>query len=220
MGDTEVQSSPLQLPRQLEERQVELSRIGRDPSLGPSPSPSMEQTKLQEGITLKTHKLSEDAAIIPQSSSNSTEQSEFKLSFKMVIHTDAADGRLDMRIGTNDTGSDVDLISQDVVTSLGMTAETYDGPSYLPLGPAIHPIGKIQLNWHIAGREKTYTTTFAVLNKDQSRNFDVILGKHTIREIGFYRNDSNVWFVEKPGVIQLIPGFEDPHDHNLSASLL
>lgn len=126
---------------------------------------------------------------------------EFKTTFRMVIHV--ADNLTRQRVGKLDTASKVDVISNQVVTSLGMAMEPYNGPSIAPLGPPIHPVGQIELDWHVANRWKTYTTKFAVLDDSLTKDFDALLGVDTIKEIGFYKVDNSVWLAD---VEVLAPG--------------
>lgn len=119
---------------------------------------------------------------------------DFKTTFRMVIHR--ADNQVAQRVFKLDTASMVNVISEQVVTSLGLAMKPYDvdGPSIAPLGPPIRPVGEIEIDWHIACREKTYTTKFAVLDNSLTKDFDVLLGVDTIKEIGFYKVNNAVWF--------------------------
>ena len=119
---------------------------------------------------------------------------QFKTTFKMVLHT--PDGRSGTRIGKLDTGSSVDLISQKVMETLCIKMEPYRGPDLTPIGPNIKPLGSIKLDWHVAKRKKTYTTTFVVLNASLTEGFDILLSEDTIKEVGFYKVDDSVFFLQ------------------------
>ncbi len=119
---------------------------------------------------------------------------EFKTTFRMAIHL--ADNLVAQRVGKLDTASKVDVISKQVVTSLGLAMEPYNGPIIAPLGPPIHPVGEIKIDWHVAGRVKTYTTKFAVLDESLTKDFDALLSVDTIKEVGFYKVDNTVWLAD------------------------
>ncbi|KAL9120489.1 MAG: hypothetical protein Q9187_002953 [Circinaria calcarea] len=131
----------------------------------------------------------------PRDAARLAQPTEFKSTFKMLIHL--PDGQFGTRIGKLDTGLRVDIISQQVMDTLGIKMEPYEGPELTPIGPNIKPLGSIKLDWHIAQRQKTYTTTFAVLDTSSSKAFDILLSENTIKEIGFYINDDSVWFLKR-----------------------
>lgn len=109
----------------------------------------------------------------------------------MVI--DNGDGCYSRRVAKLDTASKMDVISEDVVISLRLPQKDYSGPWVLPIGPSICPIGQVEFDWHVSGRHKTYTNTFAVLDRKSSKDFDLLLGEETIRKIGFYDVDKRVF---------------------------
>lgn len=123
--------------------------------------------------------------------------SEFKTMFNMVIHLPG--DQCKTRVAKLDTGSSVDVLSQSVVDALGMELESYYGPPIAPLGTALHrPIGQLRLEWHVMGKKKTYITNFLVLDRDSTRGFDALLSETTIRDVGFYTVNHDVWHIIKP----------------------
>lgn len=99
------------------------------------------------------------------------------------------------RICKLDTGASVDLMSETVFSSLGMSMDDWDGPPLRPLGDgdSIIPLGKVRVDWHVSQRDKTYTSDFAILEHSLSKQFDVILGEKTIQKVDFYQRNKNVW---------------------------
>ena len=116
--------------------------------------------------------------------------SGWETKFKMVIHVH---GTSKTRIAQLDTGADVDVMSKPVADALGMNLETYSGEDVLPLGGRMTPLGQLTLDWHVMGKELTYTTTFLVLN---TKEFDVLLSHKTIGEIGFWTRNHKVWYLK------------------------
>ena len=66
----------------------------------------------------------------------------FKSSFEMIIHQ--PNGKITMRRCKLDTGSVVDVISEEVVSACGMEMQVYNGPMIEPIGKAIKPIGQVK----------------------------------------------------------------------------
>ena len=127
------------------------------------------------------------------------DEEELKVDFDMVIHKRG--GQTISRIGTLDSGAMVDLISQEVVTSLGKEMRPYHGDPVSPLGPSnIYPVGEIELEWHILTFRKTYTTNFLVLQDDYCEDFDILLGRRTIGKVKFWKTNNSVWFLDKGDV--------------------
>lgn len=120
---------------------------------------------------------------------------KFKTLFKMVIH--ASPNNISTRISKLDTGSDVNVISQDVVEELGMTMNPYSGPPVSPIGKSIMPIGTVSLEWHVMKFKKTYKTDFLVFQADLTQGFDVLLGESEIKKIAFYKVNGDVWHLGK-----------------------
>ena len=111
-------------------------------------------------------------------------------SFKIVIHL--PDGQsTKTRNAILDTRSSVDFIGESLADSLKMTVDPYKGENLV--GGTITPLGQLNLDWHVMGKTKTYTTRFLVLNSDRTKDFDVLLGSDTISSIGFYSSSPNVW---------------------------
>ena len=120
-----------------------------------------------------------------------------KTTVRMVIHT--ADEEVRQRVAKLDTASQKNIVSQRVVKRCRLRVEGYDGPSLRPLGRAdtsLHPIGQTTFEWHVCKRQRTYTTTFAVLEDELCPDFDIILGEREIEERGFYKNNDEVFLLE------------------------
>ncbi|KAL8861941.1 MAG: hypothetical protein Q9178_001811 [Gyalolechia marmorata] len=117
---------------------------------------------------------------------------KWKRSFHMVIHLPNDDNA--QRVTCLDTGADIDVISINVVNTLGLAKEPYDGPALKPICGSYTPQWQVTFDWHVAERTKTYTSTFAVLDEDHSGDFDVLLGKTTVGKYDFYVVNSKVWF--------------------------
>ncbi|KAI4233137.1 MAG: hypothetical protein LQ349_004587 [Xanthoria aureola] len=129
---------------------------------------------------------------------NGTEQvanrPELKVSFHMVIHL--AKGEDAIRVVRLDTGSSVDVISLDVVNSLGLVKEPYRGHPLKLIGTTYTPPGQVKFDWHVAAHHKTYTSTFAILDEKHSADFDILLGEKTMGVVGFYKRDHTVFFIK------------------------
>ncbi|KAL8782252.1 MAG: hypothetical protein Q9213_005555 [Squamulea squamosa] len=142
-------------------------------------------------IQVLTSSESENCLVGQRSSLRDTSPSRwFERVFYMVIHHS---GQNSQRVTCLDTSADVDIISHQVVEDLGLQPEKYTGGMVRPLGGAYYPEGQITLSWHVAGFYKTYTTTFAVFNEQYSKDFDVLLGRVTIKKIGFYKKSTDIW---------------------------
>ena len=224
--DSTIPESPSVLHGQLEGHPIVRPGTQKACALNLPEPVSTEQTKVERGrrsCSPTIHTLRADgsekllgAVTGPiQNGTDSAQRSEFKTTFKMVIHRGRADGQVSLRIAKLDTAADFDVLSEEVVTSLGMPMDKYTGPSLSPLGPPINPIGEIQLDWHIANREKTYTTRFAVLNNNHSRGFDALFGRETIERVRFYSVNDKVWFFENADVIHVTRGCQGSNDHNV-----
>ena len=118
----------------------------------------------------------------------------FKTSFYIDIHSPGC--KTTRCIAQLDTGSDVNVISQDTVEDINMSMEPYGGERVYPLGAEpIQPIGQLKLRWNVKDYKKTYTTTYVVLDKNSSRQFDILIGTRTIGEVGFYEVNNLVWYL-------------------------
>ncbi|KAL8911250.1 MAG: hypothetical protein Q9171_003548 [Xanthocarpia ochracea] len=137
----------------------------------------------------------------------SSTPAKWKHKFTMVIHLPNEDNA--QRVTCLDTGADVDVISINVVNSLGLAKERYKGPALKPIGGTYTPHWQVTFDWHVAYRTKTYTSTFAVLDEDHSGDFDVLLGKETVGKHEFYLVNSNVWFSTTNGDVRSSVVIED-----------
>ncbi|KAL8829367.1 MAG: hypothetical protein Q9191_002054 [Dirinaria sp. TL-2023a] len=101
----------------------------------------------------------------------------------------------DQYVAKLDTASEVNVISEDVVDHLQVELKSYKGARICPLGEkSIQPKGEVTLRWHVKDKTKTYTDTFAVLDKSLSTEFDVLLCDKTIDDVGFFIKNHDVWF--------------------------
>ena len=120
-----------------------------------------------------------------------------KTTVRMVIHT--ADEEVRQRVAKLDTASQKNIVSQRVVRRCRLRVDQYNGPSLRPLGRAdgeLHPVGQTTFEWHVCKRQRTYTTTFAVLGDELCPDFDIILGEKEIEQRGFYKNNDEVFLLE------------------------
>lgn len=126
------------------------------------------------------------------SPSEPRKRGNWKSSFKMVIHL--AKGADAFRLTCLDTGANVNVISIDVVNSLALAKERYQGPRLKPINGIYLPQWQVTFDWHVAKFPKTYTSTFAVLDEEHSADFDILLGEKTIGIVGFYDVNPKIWF--------------------------
>ena len=117
-----------------------------------------------------------------------------KNQFKMVIH---GEGRTNIRIARLDTGSEVNVLSEQVVIDLGLPRQKYRGASIQSLGVNVDPVGVVTFEWHVLKRSKTYSTEFCVVDKDRSLKFDALISHKTIEDVGFYRVNTDVWRLDR-----------------------
>ena len=108
----------------------------------------------------------------------------------MIIHPQNA-----QRVTCLDTGADLNVISHRVVEDLKLQTEEYEGAAVKPVGGSYQPERQITLSWNVLNFPKTYTTTFAVFDERHSTDFDILLGRFTIKKIGFFKKDTSVWFL-------------------------
>ncbi|KAL9616068.1 MAG: hypothetical protein Q9204_008617, partial [Flavoplaca sp. TL-2023a] len=175
---------------------------GRDVMDGSgSTSPYQGQEKSSAGETRATPSTpiktlgsdtSENLADGGASSSEDCRRRKWKRTFHMVVHLSNEDHSI--RVTCLNTGADINVISIDVVNSLHLAKEPYQGPPLKPIGGTYLPEWQVRFDWHVAHRTKTYTSNFAVLDKDHSGDFDILLGKETVEDVGFYKINSRVWF--------------------------
>lgn len=83
-----------------------------------------------------------------------------------------------------DTGSDLNLVSQRTLRNLKLQFTVRKGPTLTGLGNVpIVPVGFIMLTWHVNRHEGfTYHDQFWVISDDVQPLFDVLLGKHWIKD--------------------------------------
>ncbi|KAL8729539.1 MAG: hypothetical protein Q9181_004962 [Wetmoreana brouardii] len=115
----------------------------------------------------------------------------------MVIHK--PDGTRMNQVAKLDTGASRNCISRRLASSIGATVEAYHGPSLEPAGngPLILPIGELMLDWHVFGKERNYTSTFAIWEDHDCRNkFDIIIGEEEIVERRIYTKNNDVLFIQ------------------------
>ena len=134
-----------------------------------------------------SEKLANGAASSPEGH----KRHKWKRTFHMVIHL--VNDNNATRVTCLDTGADIDVISMDVVDSLHLARKRYQGPALKPIGDTYLPEWQVTFDWHVANRTKTYTSTFAVLDKNHSKDFDILLGKDSVEEIKFYEVNPKVW---------------------------
>ncbi|KAL8950147.1 MAG: hypothetical protein Q9222_003801 [Ikaeria aurantiellina] len=157
-----------------------------------------EQDKQGSAIIAGVH--AGEAERDPSSSSDSMlypDGCDFKTTFRMVIHR--LNKEPGQRIACLDTCADVDAISHRVVQDLGLRKVPYQGPSVKPLGGSFQPQWQVTLDWNVAGFPRTYPTTFIVFEEDYSEEFDVLLGKDTIKAVRFYKRNNSVWMTTREG---------------------
>ena len=109
----------------------------------------------------------------------------------MVLHL--AENKFAQRLAVLDTAADVDVTTMQTVESLGLDKERYEGG---PIGAGIFaskPQWQTTLDWHGLGFNKSYTSTFVILEEAHSGDFDILIGKPTIGRVGFYQVNADVW---------------------------
>lgn len=120
--------------------------------------------------------------------------------FYIVFHKQPSGA--DQYVAKLDTGSDVNVLSEDVVDHLQIELEPYKGTRIRPIGEdPIQPKGEVTLRWHVKGKIKTYRDTFAVLDKSLSTDFDVLLCEQTIDDVGFFIKNHDVWFLKECALV-------------------
>lgn len=115
----------------------------------------------------------------------------YRTTFYMVVL--CPDDKIVVKNCILDNGSACDIIAEKSVKHLGKPMEQHVGGILETFGGSITPIGQLTLDWHVRNRTKTYTTTFSVVSEEHSGHFDVLLGKVSIGEIGFYKVDNTIW---------------------------
>ncbi|KAI4117908.1 MAG: hypothetical protein LQ338_007479 [Usnochroma carphineum] len=110
----------------------------------------------------------------------------------MAIHRD--NDQSTQRLACFDTDATLDMVSLDVVKELGLKKEPYPGGQLRLLGESFLPEWRVCFDWHVSGRNKTYTSTFLVMNEQLSRGFDVSVSWRTIELIKFYHVKDKTFF--------------------------
>ncbi|KAL8799912.1 MAG: hypothetical protein Q9182_005531 [Xanthomendoza sp. 2 TL-2023] len=149
---------------------------------------------------IKPHANVAEPTAFPATQSSSSEhdvnyvapERRWKTKFLMVIHLE--NGNTKMRVTGLDTGADTNIISIDVVDSLGLRKERYQGPQIRSMGGTYTPQWEVTFDWHVAQRQKTYTSKFAVFDEERSDDFDLLLGRMAIEACKFYVVNDKVWF--------------------------
>ncbi|KAI4260707.1 MAG: hypothetical protein L6R42_003927 [Xanthoria sp. 1 TBL-2021] len=125
----------------------------------------------------------------PESSSKAI--LDTSLSFRMIVHLPR--DTIATRMTILDTAAEADIINIKVVESLNLSKEKYEGP---PLAMAMFfykPEWQTTFDWHVAEFHKVYTTTFVVLDEKHCGDFDIMIGRDTIKRVGFYKRSHMVW---------------------------
>ncbi|KAL9024266.1 MAG: hypothetical protein Q9196_006639 [Gyalolechia fulgens] len=113
--------------------------------------------------------------------------------FLMAIHR--PEGQTIIRVAKLDTGAKVNLISRELVTSIGLHVEAYTGQDIQPIGPPVSPKGQVTLDWHVSGKRPSHKTTFLIL--EDSQFFDILLSEQEIQKHGFFVRNSEVYYLNK-----------------------
>lgn len=102
------------------------------------------------------------------------------------------------RMAKLDTASSVNVMRHGVFSALDMEMDDYDGPPLKPLGNSkIKPLGQVNVDWHVSQRTRTYTSQFVVLDDSVAEGFDILLCDETIKNVGFYKRNDEVWILVK-----------------------
>lgn len=134
-------------------------------------------------------------------------RSEPQKKIPMAVHLPT--GALITCIAHVDTAMDADVISSSLVEYLGLSKEKCKGdPVWNSPGlsredyvghPALMDIYTVQppwqttFDWHFLKFDKTFTTTFVVLDQDTSEGPDLVLGMQSIEALKFYHENNKVW---------------------------
>ncbi|KAL8896942.1 MAG: hypothetical protein Q9192_002819 [Flavoplaca navasiana] len=111
--------------------------------------------------------------------------------FNMQLHL--AGNNSAQRVAFLDTAGDLDVISMLTVKSLGLCKERYEGEPIRAGIFASKPQWQTTFDWHVAGFNKTYTSTFVVLEEAHSGDFGIVIGRPTIETISFYKKNAKIW---------------------------
>lgn len=118
----------------------------------------------------------------------------FKSVYRIVVH--GPNGRRWIQAAKLDSGSPQDLISRDLISSIGFQVKAYEGLPLQGLGPPFRPTDQVTIEWHVSkSKSQTkYKTTFAVLD-DCPDDWDILLSEPTIRKAEFYIEDPKLWWI-------------------------
>ncbi|KAL8717932.1 MAG: hypothetical protein Q9225_004880 [Loekoesia sp. 1 TL-2023] len=118
----------------------------------------------------------------------------FKSVYRIAIH--GPNGGKRIQPAELDSGSSHDLISRDLVSSIGYQVEAYKGDTPRGFGPPFRPTDQVTIEWHISkSKSRTkHKTTFAVVD-DCPGNWDILLSKSTIRNAEFFIEDPKLWWI-------------------------
>jgi hypothetical protein len=95
-----------------------------------------------------------------------------------------------------DTGSEVNLIADKALEGLPcVKRRPWNKAPLDALGRSIHPIAEVLILWRVRGKTTLYSTWFAVMEEDNAKTYDMLLGNPFITENGFYRRNPAVWKV-------------------------
>ncbi|KAL8828835.1 MAG: hypothetical protein Q9170_006431 [Blastenia crenularia] len=139
--------------------------------------------------------ISNDPCLDESSSSEPTIQADdrdFDWKFRIVIHSPKGDKQ---RVACLDTGSEIDVVGHHVVDELGLQREPYHGGPLSPVGDPFTPQSQVTFDWHVSKFTRTFSTTFAVLGEEHSREFDVLLGRITIEKYRFFHRNKNLFML-------------------------
>lgn len=103
---------------------------------------------------------------------------------RMIIHLPK--GAVYETIAHLGADADVNVISMSFVKSLGLSKGRYKGHFRFRMMVLYVPQWQTTFEWHINGLpNKVYTSSFAVLDEEYCRNFNVMIGGETINKIFF-----------------------------------
>lgn len=100
------------------------------------------------------------------------------------------------RRATLDTGAMLNVVAESALADLERFPRSpwSDGPLDA-LGSVIIPKGRVRIMWRVRSRKISYITDFAIIEDDQAKGFDMLLGAEFIRKNRFLIKDPSVWKV-------------------------
>lgn len=117
---------------------------------------------------------------------------------KFLIEFLNLNGPSEIRIAKLDTGAEVNIVGEELVSDLGVDLERYEGPPLVGLGSSpVHPLGQVKLRWRVNRRTKSHAAVFLVLSHEYTELFDVLFGEETIRKIGFFKVNHEVLLLRR-----------------------